>query len=175
MNIRLCSLLIIVLAGLSNATAWAQSIVERFDRIDRNRDGKVTREEAASAPWFDQLLRRFDRNRNGVLERNEIAGTGLRRSTSGTGDLKMPEEPAHTKHLNIRYAEIEGVDPNLLSLDLYVPKTDSTVTRRPVLIMIHGGGWRRGDKAGPSIVGCQDAPFRWAGIHLRQHQLPALA
>ncbi len=104
MNIRLCALITIVLATLSIATVWAQSTVERFDRIDRNRDGKVTREETASAPWFDQLLRRFDRNGNGVIERNEIVGTGLRRRTGGTGNLKMPEEPDHTKHLNIRYA-----------------------------------------------------------------------
>jgi acetyl esterase/lipase len=155
MKIRLCSLIIIVLAATSNATAWAQSMVERFDQFDRNRDGEVTREETASAAWFDQLLRRFDRNRNGVLERNEIAGMGLRRRTGGTGDLKMPDEPAHTKHLNIRYAEIEDVDPDLPSLDLYVPKADSAVTQRPVMIMIHGGGWRRGDKAGPAIQGAK--------------------
>ena len=90
MKHRFCSLIIIVLAAHSNATVCAQSIVERFDRIDRNRDGKVTREETDSAPWFDQLLRRFDRNRNGVLERSEIAGAGLPRSTDGTSDLKMP-------------------------------------------------------------------------------------
>ena len=138
-------------------------MVERFDRIDRNRDGKVTREETASAPWFDRLLRRFDRNRNGVLERNEIAGTGLRRRTGGTGDLKMPEEPAHTKHLNIRYAEIEGVDPNLLSLDLYVPKTDSTETKRPVMIMIHGGGWPGATRPVLPILGAKHAAFRWRG------------
>ena len=155
MKIRLCALIMIVLATLSIATAWAQSMVGRFDRIDRNRDGEVTREEAASAPWFGQLLRRFDRNRNGVLQRNEIAGTGLRRRAGGTGDLQMPEDSAHTEHLNIRYAEIEGVDPNFLSLDLYVPKTDSTVIKRPVVIMIHGGGWRRGDKAGPPILGAK--------------------
>jgi hypothetical protein len=62
LSIRLFSLSMIVLAALSSATVWAQSMVERFDRVDRNRDGKVSREEAASAPWFDQLLRRFDRN-----------------------------------------------------------------------------------------------------------------
>ena len=83
----------------------------------------------------------------------------MRRRTGGTGDLQMPEDPAHTKRLNIRYAEIEGVDPNLLSLDLYVPKTDSTVINRPILIMIHGGGWRRGDKAGTSIVGSKMRHF----------------
>jgi hypothetical protein len=163
MNIRLCPLIIVVLAALSAAANWAQSTVERFDRIDRNRDGKVTREETASAPWFDQLLRRFDRNRNGTLERNEIAGTGLPRRSRGTGDLQMPEESAHTKHLNIRYAEIEGVDPNLLSLDLYVPKSASVATKRPVMIMIHGGGWRRGDKASPPILGAKLRHFVGAG------------
>ena len=159
MKIRLCALIMIVLATLSITNAWAQSMVERFDRIDRNQDGKVTREETAGAPWFDRLLRRFDRNRNGELEWNEVVGMGLWRRTSGTGDLRMPEEPAHTKHLNIRFAEIDGVDPNLLSLDLYVPKTDSAVTKRPVMIMIHGGGWRRGDKAGLAIVGAKMRHF----------------
>ncbi len=72
----------------------------------------------------DRLLRRMDRNRNGVLERNEIAGTGLQGKTD---DSKICEEPAHTEHLDIRYAEIEGVDPNLLSLDLYVPNDAKTL------------------------------------------------
>jgi hypothetical protein len=30
----------------------------------------------------------------------------------------MPDEPPHKKHLNLRYAEIAGVEPNLLGLDL---------------------------------------------------------
>jgi acetyl esterase/lipase len=79
----------------------------------------------------------------------------LRRRIGGTSDLTMPEEPEHTPRRDIRYAEIEGVDPNLLSLDLYLPKKDSAATKRPVMIMIHGGGWRRGDKASPPILGAK--------------------
>ena len=120
------------------ALAQAPSLVERFDRVDRNRDGKVTQEELP----HPQLFQRLDRNRDGVIERGEIGGAKApkRPPSAGTGDLVMPEEPPHTVHRDIRYAEIASVDPNLLSLDLYVPKEDSTVTKRPVLIMIHGGG-----------------------------------
>lgn len=50
---------------------------------------------------------------------------------------------AFVQKLNIRYANIEGVDPNLLSLDVYAPKDSKNF---PVMIYIHGGGWRTGDK-----------------------------
>ena len=146
---RICFLIILLLVASSNASLWAQSLVERFDRIDRDRDGKVSREETANAPWFDRLLRRMDRNRNGVLERNEIAETGLQRKAD---DSKICDEPAHTEHLDIRYAEIEGVDPNLLSLDLYVP---NDAKGAPVMMWLHGGSWQVGDKGGT-----QGSPMR---------------
>ncbi|MEM8953838.1 MAG: alpha/beta fold hydrolase, partial [Verrucomicrobiota bacterium] len=123
---------------------------QRFQQFDRNNDGKVTRAEAGDPPWFD----RFDRNGDDAIEQSELPGGNTAnpdRRSAGTGDLKAPPEPAHTEHLNIAYDEIDGVDPNLLSLDLYVPDDDST--KRPVMIMIHGGGWRGGDKASPAIAG----------------------
>ncbi|PIE88077.1 MAG: carboxylesterase type B [Bacteroidetes bacterium] len=43
------------------------------------------------------------------------------------------------------YKQIEGVDPNLLSLDLYY--SSSTEWKKPVVIYVHGGGWSAGDKA----------------------------
>jgi len=47
-------------------------------------------------------------------------------------------------HKNIRFAQIEGVDPNLLSLDLFVP---NGAKNAPVAIWVHGGAWQKGDKA----------------------------
>lgn len=44
---------------------------------------------------------------------------------------------------DIQYLSIPGVDPNLLSLDIYSPKKGSGY---PVMIMVHGGGWSQGDK-----------------------------
>ena len=49
---------------------------------------------------------------------------------------------------DIPYATIEGVDPNLLSLDVYAPA--GTQDQR-VVLMIHGGGWSIGDKANPDV------------------------
>ena len=52
----------------------------------------------------------------------------------------------YTKYSNIQYKNVPGTDPQLLSLDLYVPK----IKRKglfPVMIWVHGGGWKEGDKS----------------------------
>ena len=49
-----------------------------------------------------------------------------------------------TINLDTPYAVIDGVDPNLRSLDVYAPSGSSDP---PVVLMIHGGGWSAGDKA----------------------------
>lgn len=153
--------IILVITSLEVAAlAQAPSYAERFDRIDRNRDGKVTPDELPQAALF----KRLDRNGDGVIERSEVGGTTPsptpnRPRSAGTGDLLMPEEPPLKTHLNLRYDEIAGVDPNLLSLDLYVPDHQQTAAKRPVMIMIHGGGWRNGDKASPPIVGAKMRHF----------------
>lgn len=51
--------------------------------------------------------------------------------------------PAATQ-TTITYAEIEGVDPRLLSLDIYTPKGAESL---PVTVYVHGGGWQKGDKS----------------------------
>lgn len=53
------------------------------------------------------------------------------------------------KFLNLPYATIAGVDPNLLSLDVYAPATGNNY---PIIVMVHGGGWQRGDKANPNVI-----------------------
>ncbi len=45
---------------------------------------------------------------------------------------------------DLAYASAAGVDPNLLSLDVY-PATHGCPA--PVVVWVHGGGWRAGDKA----------------------------
>jgi arylformamidase len=62
---------------------------------------------------------------------------------------------------DIPYDHVAGVDPNLLSLDIYAPKTGTAAARdlRPVLVMIHGGAWQIGDKATPNIGSRKAATF----------------
>jgi arylformamidase len=47
------------------------------------------------------------------------------------------------QYLDIAYSEVAGVDPRLLSLDIFTPIDDGF---HPVVVMIHGGGWQAGDK-----------------------------
>jgi acetyl esterase/lipase len=51
---------------------------------------------------------------------------------------------------DLAYAEVAGVDPNLLSLDLDVPAHDACEPP-PLVAFVHGGGWRQGDKDGAAI------------------------
>ncbi|AQQ09834.1 Carboxylesterase [Sedimentisphaera cyanobacteriorum] len=144
-------------AAMNGALPETESEVTRqerlFQRLDADNDGKFTQAEAGGPDWFDRL----DRNGDGVIEQNELPGNNAgprnRRTETERNAPAMPQEPPHTAHLDLRYDEIEGVDPNLLSLDLYVPEGKTTQTGRPVLVMIHGGGWRGGDKANRAIVG----------------------
>ncbi len=45
------------------------------------------------------------------------------------------------------YGEMAGVDADLLSLDVYEPIRPEGCPPAPVMVYVHGGGWRRGDKA----------------------------
>jgi hypothetical protein len=139
------------------------TLQDRFDRIDRNGDGQVTPRELPR----EALFKRLDRNGDGVIKKTELPGGNTRRpnraATAKENAPAMPGELAHTVPRNIRHAEVDGVDPALLSLDLYVPKDRASADGRPVLVMIHGGGWRRGDKSGRGMVGAKMRHFVGTG------------
>src|SRR3954469_1091485 len=58
-----------------------------------------------------------------------------------------------TKNADIVYgvAPDENGQPEKLKLDLYQPKGD-TISKRPVVIWVHGGGFSSGDKSDDKIV-----------------------
>ena len=61
-----------------------------------------------------------------------------------------PDYTGLAVHRDIPYHIIEGVDPALLSLDIYAPVDAQNL---PVVMMIHGGGWATGDKQNSKIAG----------------------
>lgn len=62
-------------------------------------------------------------------------------TTSATGDGECGDR---TSERDVAYREIAGVDPNLTSLDVY---TSDGACDAPVVMWVHGGGYRTGDKA----------------------------
>ena len=57
----------------------------------------------------------------------------------------------------VPYAALPGIRP--LELDLYLPPDRSSVV--PVVVFLHGGGWRLGSRrtAGPAYAGRSPSPF----------------
>jgi arylformamidase len=66
--------------------------------------------------------------------------------------------PQPTKQVfkNIPYLQEAGVDPNLLSLDIYTPAARGL---HPVIVMIHGGSWSGGDKGTLVVAGTKSQFF----------------
>ena len=143
-----------ILAGL---TLWAQEtprpaaggLADRFRQLDRNGDDKLTRDEIPGL--FDQL----DKNKDGVVTPEEARAyrSGAPVSSAPRPSTTAPSADALKHTLDIRYANTPGVDAKSQSLDVYAPKDAKNA---PVIVFIHGGGWRRGDKSNPG-VGSQSA------------------
>lgn len=171
-----------------NSNKRGVKLVERFRKLDRNGDGVLTREEVKRPDLFERLdqnadgsvtleeARSYARSRRQSSRNNKVSRSKPSGNFQNPGivlasaSLSLPLDTVDAiddapdarntasgmnQTLNVRYADIPGVDPNLVSLDIYAPKAGK---QHPVVVMIHGGGWRRGDKANPN-VGIDKANF----------------
>src|SRR5689334_4958087 len=97
----------------------------------------------------------------GVRARRVVAVLVVMAAAAGCSDGSSPKsepaaktQPAPKQLLACgakttqKYAQYEGVDINLTSLDLWRPKADANgdCSNRPLVVWIHGGGWWEGDK-----------------------------
>jgi acetyl esterase/lipase len=100
-----------------------------IDRFDRNKDGKVSRDEY---PWRKTVFDKLDTNKDGDLTLEEFSKIQSMRRRTRTDAKLIPDIP---------YATVDGKKQ---LLDIYMPKKS---TGKPILVVwVHGGGWTKGSK-----------------------------
>lgn len=122
-----CSLF---LSGFFGTAVLAQETKnDLFTRLDANKDGKVARDELPEnqKPNFDKI----DTSRDGAISREE-----LNAYTRGGGEAIKPT------HADVAYGPHERN-----RIDLYLAESK---TPTPLVLYIHGGGFRGGDKSSVS-------------------------
>lgn len=87
---------------------------------------------------------------DGVGPDEQAAPAGADEGATGQEACEPGSTVEALQERDLAYTEVAGVDPNLLSLDLDVPAHDACEPP-PLVVFVHGGGWRQGDKAGASI------------------------
>ncbi len=117
---------------------------DRFLQWDKNKDGKLTRDE------LPQQLRgnfgRVDTDKDGFISRDEHNAVVRRnRQRRGAGTQQPPKIEGVEAKMDIPYADTDNPKQRL---DLFLPKERKTDKPLPVVAFIHGGGWRGGDKRG---------------------------
>lgn len=88
----------------------------------------------------------------------EVAGVAATGTSVVTGTVEGCATPATTP-TTVAYEQLPGVDPNLVSIDVYgLPDGCGPA---PVVFRVHGGGWSKGDKANEGTV----TKAAWAAAH----------
>jgi acetyl esterase/lipase len=144
LHLAITPLALALWAFMAQAQAQTSANMEQFRRLDRNGDGKLTREEIPRL--FDQL----DKNKDGMVTpeealafRGESAPSGAAAKAKAHPEFSGEAADSLVTLSDIAYIERPGVTANLLSLDVYAPKDAQNA---PVMIYVHGGSWVSGDK-----------------------------
>jgi len=151
----------LLIALLLSATAMAQSRTDLMQRLDQNKDGKLSKEELPERvqPRFAQM----DRDKDGFISQAELDADRGPAQRPNANPADRPRGPAPT-HANVSY----GNHPRQ-AFDLWLaPANDSKPT--PLVIYIHGGGFRSGDKSsasGQPIQSYLDAGISFASLNYR--------
>ncbi|HWB09393.1 MAG TPA: alpha/beta fold hydrolase [Pirellulales bacterium] len=136
--------------------SYAQPPVSLFKQLDRNGDGKLTRDEFPRhiARLFDQI----DTNRDGAISPEEDAA--FRRVTAPGDTPRLP--PSVRGEFDLSYAGEKGAHQKL---DLLLPKEPAADGPLPVILYIHGGAWRGGSKReGIAFLTPSVASGKYAGV-----------
>ncbi len=140
-------ILALALILVSQAAAQQQpSAVDVFRNDDKNKDCKLSPDEVPEGAR--QNFKKIDANNDGGISTEELQTVldamrrdqGKRRPAAAA--IITPDTIEVRK--DIAYA---GTDNARQKLDLYLPKKRASDKPLPVIVFIHGGGWKQGDKA----------------------------
>ena len=149
-------------AGLALAVAFAQDTPSREQRIenwlriqDADNDGRISADEATGQ--MKGNFRRIDVNNDSFLDKQELGALAerlgqnqaARRTPQLITDDQIRQQAAAGVLLELDIPYREGHE--LWTLDLAMPAVESD-RPRPAIILVHGGGWVRGDKRNPNFV-----------------------
>ena len=117
--------LAVILVAISTVAGQQQARQTPFDRLDRNKDGKLTPQEVPSK----QIFARIDTNKDGVITREEDRAYFARRNANRPTS-RLPE----TVRLipDLPYA---GNDNPRQRLDLLLPPTAPAISPRPPFLL----------------------------------------
>ncbi|MCP4175550.1 MAG: alpha/beta hydrolase fold domain-containing protein [Fuerstiella sp.] len=129
-----------------------------FDSWDKDKDGQLSRDELPGGARrnFDKV----DRDNSGFISREEDRAFRNRGARQQQSTPKLPPEVrverdiAYVKNGHERHA-----------LDLYLPRKGKE--SRPVVVWIHGGGWRNGSKNNCPAIPLVNRGFVVASINYR--------
>lgn len=108
---------------------------DKFKSVDKDGDGKISREELANDDIFDTI----DTDGDGFISKEEASEYARTRGKTDAERDKARAKPEMQKKMDIAYGTAR-----LQKLDVYSPKSGEKL---PVMVFIHGGGWATGDKA----------------------------
>lgn len=89
----------------------------------------------------------LDRIKQHITERRENAGKGAAGESLEDPDGSTVSESRHKVLRDVPY----GSDPKQ-KMDVYLPEVAASSAPAPVIFMVHGGGWRTGDKRHSNVV-----------------------
>lgn len=124
---------LIFVVGIAPALAQDRAAREQFEAWDKNGDGHLTPSELPEKPRRN--FQRVDSNQDGMISREEHLQY-LRQNRRSL----IPENVRALRDI----VYVEGGHERQ-KLDLYLPR-EETDAPRPVVLWIHGGGWRRGQR-----------------------------
>ena len=133
MRLAACCLLVVFLFFDANS-AEAQSKKskvdksERLKQLDKNNDGKLSRDEMSDALW--KRLAPYDVNGDGALSSEELAGTKV-----GEGERRPGGATAA-----FTVCEFRGTNGQTLPYSLFQPKETKPGEKLPLVLCLHGAG-----------------------------------